>query len=256
MKNNLTNIKFLIFATQHGGHTICLIEKLFALNVNNKNIFIVTEDCPSNNSLVEFLKLFQISYVFLEKNRDYFSFACEKLEKIDIILSVFNKIIIKNEWINKCSLGAINLHPGYLPDYKGFYSIPWAMVNNEKFCGWTYHYITSDIDCGNILLQNKIEISKDDNAFNLHFKLIYDAINHLDKVLELVFCNYKGIKQEKVGKYYKNLPNDGYLSADWDIEKIDCYIKALYFAPNYYALYKKNDVIYKVNSVKDFLLIR
>ena len=45
-----------------------------------------------------------------------------------------------------------------LPKYKGCSSITWAMVNGEKRCGFTYHYMNEKYDDGKIILQKSIKI--------------------------------------------------------------------------------------------------
>lgn len=232
-------LKIVIFSTQHGAHGIYAIEKLLSLGFSIDNLYVVTENNYKNQSLISFLNLYQIKYECYEKAVFDFSEIVSKLNGIDIILSIVNRIIIKSDWTKFCTLGAINLHPGYLPFYKGFFSIPWAIVNNEEYAGWTYHYITDEIDSGNIILQDKVKILEKDNAFTLHFKVHLDAINHIDNVIDLVKQKTEGITQEKKGNYYKLLPNEGYLDLTWPNEKIKLYDRAFYFPPFYFSMIKK-----------------
>lgn len=69
-------------------------------------------------------------------------------------------------------LGTFNLHASLLPDYRGAAPINFAIINGEKKTGATTFFINEKIDEGNILLQEEIEILANDNAGNLHDKLM------------------------------------------------------------------------------------
>lgn len=69
-------------------------------------------------------------------------------------------------------LGTFNLHASLLPDYRGAAPINYALINGEKRTGATTFFINEKIDEGNILLQNEIEISRDENAGELHDRLM------------------------------------------------------------------------------------
>lgn len=68
--------------------------------------------------------------------------------------------------------GTFNLHASLLPDYRGAAPINWALINGETETGVTTFFIDDKIDTGEIILQEKIDIEKDDNAGTLHEKLM------------------------------------------------------------------------------------
>ena len=53
-----------------------------------------------------------------------------------------------------------NFHDGPLPRYAGLFSSSWAIVNNEKTHGVTWHKITKKIDAGDIVASKKFKIKK------------------------------------------------------------------------------------------------
>ena len=69
-------------------------------------------------------------------------------------------------------LGTFNLHASLLPDYRGAAPINYAIINGEKKTGATTFFITEKIDEGNILLQEELPISPDENAGSLHDRLM------------------------------------------------------------------------------------
>src|SRR4028119_1573904 len=68
-------------------------------------------------------------------------------------------------------LGTVNLHASLLPQYRGAAPINWAIINGEKETGATTFKLQHEIDTGNILLQQKIEIAEDETAGELHDRM-------------------------------------------------------------------------------------
>jgi methionyl-tRNA formyltransferase len=68
-------------------------------------------------------------------------------------------------------MGTINVHASLLPQYRGAAPINWAVINGEKETGVTTFKLQHEIDTGNILLQEKIEIGENETAGEVHDKL-------------------------------------------------------------------------------------
>jgi len=68
-------------------------------------------------------------------------------------------------------LGTINVHGSLLPQYRGAAPINWAIINGEKETGVTTFKLQQEIDTGNILLQEKIQIGDDETAGELHDRM-------------------------------------------------------------------------------------
>lgn len=70
------------------------------------------------------------------------------------------------------ALGTFNLHASLLPDYRGAAPINHALINGDKKTGVTTFFLKHEIDTGDIILQESIDIDKDDDAGTLHDKLM------------------------------------------------------------------------------------
>lgn len=81
-------------------------------------------------------------------------------------------------------IGTFNLHASLLPDYRGAAPINYAVINGEKKTGATTFFINEKIDEGNILLQNEIEILTDENAGQLHDRLMIMGAELVVKTLD------------------------------------------------------------------------
>lgn len=67
--------------------------------------------------------------------------------------------------------GIINLHPSLLPKYRGAAPIQWVLLNGEKETGVSIIYLTEELDAGNVILQERIEVLPQDDAETLSYKL-------------------------------------------------------------------------------------
>ncbi len=64
--------------------------------------------------------------------------------------------------------GTFNMHTSLLPQYRGAAPINWAIINGEKHTGITTFLLNDKMDCGEILLQQKVEITDTTNAEELY----------------------------------------------------------------------------------------
>ncbi len=95
-----------------------------------------------------------------------------KLNKINIIcLAGFMKILSEN-FINKCNIKILNIHPSLLPRYKGLNTHYRVLKNKEIFSGCTVHIVNKKLDSGKILFQKKLKINKNDTIKSLEKRIL------------------------------------------------------------------------------------
>lgn len=73
---------------------------------------------------------------------------------------------------NMPPLGTFNLHASLLPKYRGAAPINWAVMNGDKETGVTTFFLKHEIDTGDIIQQEKIEIAETDNVGVVHDRLM------------------------------------------------------------------------------------
>lgn len=83
-------------------------------------------------------------------------------------------------------LGTFNLHASLLPDYRGAAPINWALINGETKTGVTTFFIDDKIDTGEIIINETIAIDPNENAGELHDKLMKLGSSTVVKTLELI----------------------------------------------------------------------
>ena len=82
--------------------------------------------------------------------------------------------------------GTFNLHASLLPRYRGAAPINWAVINGDKETGITTFFLKHEIDTGNIILQEKVAIAEEDNAGDVHDKLMYLGADLVLKTLKMI----------------------------------------------------------------------
>lgn len=85
----------------------------------------------------------------------------------DLIISYSAPQIIKPELLGVPKHGIINVHGALLPNYRGCMPSFWYLYNDEKLGGATVHYMSADIDDGDICLQGSVDISNCKTMFQL-----------------------------------------------------------------------------------------
>ena len=97
-------------------------------------------------------------------------------------------------------LGTFNLHASLLPKYRGAAPINWAVINGDTETGVTTFFLKHEIDTGDIIRQERIEIAPTDNVGDVHDRLMMlgadltiDTIDHiiagdLKPILKMKFC--------------------------------------------------------------------
>jgi methionyl-tRNA formyltransferase len=76
----------------------------------------------------------------------------------DLLLSIAYNQILRPPVRAVAPLGALNIHAGKLPWYRGRNVINWAIINGESEIGVTAHFMDDGIDTGDILLQRTLPI--------------------------------------------------------------------------------------------------
>jgi methionyl-tRNA formyltransferase len=114
--------------------------------------------------------------------------------------------------------GTFNLHASLLPKYRGAAPINWAIINGETQTGVTTFFINEIIDTGSVLAQEKISISENMTAGELHDKLMnLGAKLTVDTLDKIAYNEIQAIPQDE--ELAKNLPHAP------KIFKADCEIK-------------------------------
>ena len=229
----------------------CFYQLTGSYDVKSSDIMVFTHDTSENEEFVKHLKVNNIRLAY-----DNINNSLDLIREFhpDYLLSVYYRHIVSIDILNIVNHKAMNLHPSLLPAYKGTKSSVWAILNNEKYTGVSFHYMDSSIDTGRIILKKKITIRKEDTAYSLYHKLISVFSSNFCKAFNLLIDDYDGMEQKGASSYYsRKLPYNGEIKIkDLNIESACRFVRAMYFPPYKGAVFiLKDGSKVEVNSIEN-----
>lgn len=171
---NLTKIEALRIYFQKSGfyYTILQVIKIELFKVAS---FLFTHfiKIKIGNKLASYKSLAQKFGIKVQKVTNINESEFQKLlasQKPDLIVSVLFNQLLNQKTIEVPKLGVINIHPAYLPNYRGVSPTFWVLAKGEKTSGVSVHFIDKKIDSGAIIARQKITILKNDSEDSLYWR--------------------------------------------------------------------------------------
>ena len=91
---------------------------------------------------------------------------------VDLLMCAAYPQIFKLPLLTVTRLGAVNYHPSLLPKYRGAHPIYWVLARGEKSTGLTAHFMTEDVDAGDIIAKLEVPIYVEDDYQSLYKRVI------------------------------------------------------------------------------------
>jgi methionyl-tRNA formyltransferase len=96
-------------------------------------------------------------------------------------------------------LGTFNLHASLLPQYRGAAPINHAVINGETETGLTTFFLKQEIDTGEIIFREKIAISPEETAGELHDRMMQAGAELVLKTTKAIIAGTaKPVEQEQL----------------------------------------------------------
>jgi methionyl-tRNA formyltransferase len=89
----------------------------------------------------------------------------------ELLLVWSYSMLLPPELIGLAPLGAVNVHGGLLPEYRGGHVMNWAIANGERETGATLAYLDEGIDTGPVIAERRFPIEWRDDAASVREKL-------------------------------------------------------------------------------------
>ena len=106
-----------------------------------------------------------------ERFRDETFLECLEAWEADLQVVVAFKMLPRVVW-GMPPLGTINLHASFLPDYRGAAPIHRAVMNGETSTGVTTFLLRQEVDAGNLIFRERVDIDPRMTAGELHDQLM------------------------------------------------------------------------------------
>ena len=180
------------------------------------------------NAMFLFSKEKKIPYRILKRgNEEYIANYIKKFNA-DLLIVYSIPMLIKEDIYNSTRLGAINLHPSLLPDYRGPNPYFWMYYDCVNKGGVTVHRINEGEDTGDIIVQEEFDICFGEDILTLQRRVINKlGIKLLLRSIELLGTeDFEGIKQPsksptRRARNLKNTDVDKLIDwKNWDVEKV------------------------------------
>lgn len=182
---------------------------------------------------------------------------CDKITKneIEIIKSHNPNVgillaygaIIPQDVIDLFPSGIINIHPSLLPKYRGSSPIQTALLKGKEMTGVSVMLLSKKMDAGPIIIQEKVNIERNDTYSTLSEKLFEKGIELLLKNLEKYLGGeIKPAPQDETKKSITKMieKHDGIIDWETDVKNIYNKIRAFELWPGTYT--KFNGKILKI----------
>ena len=118
--------------------------------------------------------------------------------KADLFIVIAFRMLPEVVW-SMPPLGTFNLHASLLPKYRGAAPINRAVMNGESRTGVTTFMLKHEIDTGDVLRQEAIEIGQDENVGSVHDRLMeLGSELVIDTIRHIMAGTLKPLPQEKM----------------------------------------------------------
>lgn len=88
----------------------------------------------------------------------------------DYIIGIHFPYIIRKDVLDIPKIGFLNLHPAYLPYNRGWHTPTWAILEGTPI-GATLHFMSEELDAGDIIHQKQLDVLPNDTANSLYRRL-------------------------------------------------------------------------------------
>lgn len=144
--------KILIFASGNGSNFEAIIN--YFRKDNSFHFELLTD--IKNAGVIERAKKLGVKWHYVSF-KDTYDFLSARKGEFDLCVLAGYMRILPEKVLN---LGKfINIHPSLLPKFKGMNAIEQAYVSGDKETGVTVHFVTSEVDSGEIIVQKTVNIA-------------------------------------------------------------------------------------------------
>ena len=154
------------------------------------------------------------------------------LEQPSLVISANNLYLFPPSVVDNPNIQIMNFHNSLLPKHMGVNAPSWAIFDQDATTGITWHWVTKEVDRGNILGQKEIPLCGTENALTLAQKLMQVGA---DLFAELVTPLLAGqlasspmrVLGERQMHLQRDVPNDGLLDMAWSGGKMYAFLRAM-----------------------------
>lgn len=148
----------------------------------------------------------------------------------DLIFSFYYRDILPPAVLGIPRLGAWNVHGSLLPKYRGRAPVNWAVLEGATETGATLHAMTPEVDSGDIVDAEKVEIGPDETAFEVQRKVVGAAVRVLERQLENLKAGRAPRRPQDPGQAFsrgRRRPEDGEIEWNQPVQAVHNLVRAV-----------------------------
>jgi UDP-4-amino-4-deoxy-L-arabinose formyltransferase/UDP-glucuronic acid dehydrogenase (UDP-4-keto-hexauronic acid decarboxylating) len=163
----------------------------------------------------------------------------------DWLLCFNSMTIVPAAVLARVTKGAVNFHPGRLPEYAGLFTHQWAIRNGESEAGVTLHFMEAGVDTGDVIAEVMLPIAPEETGFALFNRCIKTASEMIVAVVGDIVAGKvlprRAQDQSKRRLYRRADAQDGTIDWTWSATKIANFARAgdyhPFTSPSYSAVW-------------------
>lgn len=185
----MNDFKIVVCASGGGGNFKALIDAQKSVGYTITKL-IVNKDCGAIKVAEEHNIPWQC--IKSKGNVNFVNDYVEAIpEDIELIVLAGYMPILPDVVCEKFNHKIINTHPSLLPKYggKGMFGVKVqeaVMAAHESKAGCTIHYVTKDVDAGEIILQKEIEVNYSETPWQLGGRVFEEEIKLLPQAIKVI----------------------------------------------------------------------
>lgn len=159
--------RFVLFGDES---TLPALEEAFR---DDTHLCVVASNRPQAHEALRSTPLGEAVLVQPPRRSSEFSDFAATLQSFqpDVILCFSYSMLIPQELLDLARVGAVNIHGGLLPRFRGANVLNWAIIEDVRETGVTAHFMTAEFDAGDIVFQETLAIEDTDTAATLKARL-------------------------------------------------------------------------------------
>ena len=196
-------MEIAVLASGNGSNFQAIIDASVRGELPNANIKLLIVN-QKGAYAIERAKKHNIPYYLIEsKNKKRNKFDLEilntlKENRIDIVVLAGFMRILSPHFVKEYRNKIINIHPSLLPLFPGAHAHRDAIQAGATKSGCTVHFVDEGIDTGPIILQESVNIDKEDTEETLAMKVLPLEHRIFPKAIELLSSQKLKINKGKV----------------------------------------------------------
>jgi methionyl-tRNA formyltransferase len=164
-------------------------------------------------------------------------------KKVNTVVSVQHAWILPKELLAAVNYEALNLHNAKLPDYQGYNACNHAILNGDRTFTSTIHWMTEEVDAGEIAIEKTFEISDEETAKSLYQKATETGEKAFQELVDLLAYDkpIPKIPLKGVARMYKrnSIHSLREIANLDDPQEVDRKSRAFFFPPFEPAFFKR-----------------